>query len=226
MAISWCSGWGRPITELGSGPAFAPSDEPPPTAASLAWLWIAHMGMECVKEVVSSLFDCRASSSSRPRELSDGARRSSQGRSVRTAAKRLDLELSEHAIRLSRFGRKWLLHSFSTAIQGSSRFWQSGLLARSNSHSVVARGELYQYSACGGQAREDEAILRCGFLSQAIHRFVHPDRPGLIGPAADWFLAQAATAEARRSSSLPPRSRRRPSRTSTRRRAACAPAPR
>src|SRR6266404_8848375 len=49
------------------------------------------------------------------------------------------------------------------AISGSSRFGNLGLHARSNSHSVVARGELHQDSACGGQAREDEAILRCGF---------------------------------------------------------------
>ena len=33
-----------------------------------------------------------------------------------------------------------------------------------------------------GQAREDETILRYGFRSHAIHRFVHPDRPRLIGP--------------------------------------------
>ena len=54
--------------------------------------------------------------------------------------------------------------------------------ARSNSHAVVAFQRQHHNSAYGGQAREDEAILRCGFSSPAIHRFVRPDRPRLIGP--------------------------------------------
>src|SRR2546429_7927534 len=73
------------------------------------------------------------------------------------------------------------------AISGSSRFGNLGLHARSNSHSVVARGELHQDSACGGQAREDEAILRFGFSgpcnpSGSPPRSAQGDR----GPA-DWF---------------------------------------
>src|SRR5256884_9884610 len=61
------------------------------------------------------------------------------------------------------------------AISGSSRFGNLGLHARSNSHSVVARGELHQDSACGGQAREDEAILRCGF-ARPCNPSVRPPR--------------------------------------------------
>src|SRR5437762_9904972 len=80
----------------------------------------------------------------------------------RAAAKRLDLDMIEHAIRLLWTGVTGSLNSLSSAIHGSSRFWQSGLHARSNSHSVVTVRRLHPNSACGGQAREDETLLRCG----------------------------------------------------------------
>src|ERR1700760_480083 len=60
--------------------------------------WIAHMGNVCVKDEGSPFCSTAATSSSRPRAVQDGARRSSQGRPVRAAAQRLDLELSEHVI--------------------------------------------------------------------------------------------------------------------------------
>uniref|UniRef100_UPI001FDAB6B2 IS630 family transposase n=1 Tax=Bradyrhizobium sp. Cp5.3 TaxID=443598 RepID=UPI001FDAB6B2 len=101
----------------------------------------SHGDLSVSRWLVSSLFDCQASSSSRPWSFGDGARRSSQGRPRRAAAQRLDLDLIEHAIRLMWSGVGWgRITPFSMAIQGRAGFWQSGLLARSNSHSVVARG--------------------------------------------------------------------------------------
>jgi hypothetical protein len=140
------------------------------------------MGMACVKEVGSALCSIAGQLFVPTMELWRWRAQVKSRPVRRTAAKRLGLDLSEHAIRLLWSGVSGPDNSLSSAIQGSSRFWQSGLRARSNSHSVVARGELHQHSACGGQAREDEAILRCGVWSHAIHRFVHPDRPRLVGP--------------------------------------------
>ena len=39
---------------------------------------------------------------------------------------------------------------------------------------------LHQYPACSGRAQEDETILECGFSSQVLKRFAHPDPPELI----------------------------------------------
>jgi len=66
--------------------------------------WIAHMGNVCVKDEQSPFCSTAATSSSRPRGVQDGARRSSQGRPFRAAAQRLGLELSEHAIMLGPSG--------------------------------------------------------------------------------------------------------------------------
>jgi len=66
--------------------------------------WIAHMGNVCVKDEQSPFCSTAATSSSRPRGVQDGARRSSQGRPFRVAAQRLGLELSEHAIMLGPSG--------------------------------------------------------------------------------------------------------------------------
>lgn len=134
--------------------------------------WIAHMGNVYVKDKQSPFCSTAATSSSRPRAVQDDARRSSQGRLFRAAAQRLDLELSEHVIMLDRSGMTGAprvggsiraSHNPRICDLGFEPVRRSGLRARSNSHSVVARGELHQHSACGGQAREDEAILRCGF---------------------------------------------------------------
>ncbi|MGY4326601.1 hypothetical protein ACVWWG_001018 [Bradyrhizobium sp. LB7.2] len=87
---------------------------------------------KCVCQGEQSPFcSTAATSSSRPRAVQDGARRSSQGRPFRAAAQRLGLELSEHAIMLGRLGpieapdvggsvRASAILAF--AIQGSSRF--------------------------------------------------------------------------------------------------------
>src|SRR2546430_12141445 len=61
-------------------------------------VWIAHMGNVCVKDEQAPFCSTAATSSSRPRAVQDGARRSSQGRPFRAAAQRLGLELSEHVI--------------------------------------------------------------------------------------------------------------------------------
>jgi hypothetical protein len=88
------------------------------------------MGNVCVKDEWPPFCSTAATSSSRPRAVQDGARRSSQGRAFRAAAKRLGLELSEHAIMLGRSGtlgapvvgsvRASAILGF--AIQGSSQF--------------------------------------------------------------------------------------------------------
>ena len=62
------------------------------------------MGNVCVKDEQSPFCSTAATSSSRPRGLQDGARRSSQGRPFRVAAQRLGLELIEHAIMLGPTG--------------------------------------------------------------------------------------------------------------------------
>ena len=62
------------------------------------------MGNVCVKDEQSPFCSTAATSSSRPRGVQDGARRSSQGRPFRVAAQRLGLELSEHAIMLGPSG--------------------------------------------------------------------------------------------------------------------------
>src|ERR1700741_1894493 len=128
----------------------------------------------------------QARSSSPPWNCGDGARRSSQGRSAGPPRSGLGLDLSQPAIRLLWSGVSGPDNSLSSAIQGSSRFWQSGLRARSNSHSVVARGELHQHSACGGQAREGEAILRCGFLRPCNPSVRPPGSSGADRAPADW----------------------------------------
>src|SRR5882762_300263 len=98
-------------------------------------VWIAHMGDVCVKDEQSPFCSTAATSSSRPRAVQDGARRSSQGRPFRAAAQRLGLELSEHVILLGpsgEIGAPGVGGSvrasaiLSVAIQGSSRFSDLG----------------------------------------------------------------------------------------------------
>jgi hypothetical protein len=84
--------------------------------------WIAHMGICCVKMVGQLFVRLRANSRSRPWVLSDGARRSGQDRPVRAAAKRLGLDVSEHAIRIWRSGGCGRIAPSCQAISGSSRF--------------------------------------------------------------------------------------------------------
>ena len=122
--------------------------------------WIAHMGNVCVKDEQSPFCSTAATSSSRPRAVLDGARRSSQGRPFRAAAQRLGLELSEHVIMLGPSGP---IETPRVGCGGQGicnpricdpRFEpvrRSGLLARSNSHSVVARGDCTKIPLAAGR---------------------------------------------------------------------------
>jgi hypothetical protein len=189
-------------------------------------VWIAHMGICCVKMVGQLFVRLRASSSSRPWVLSDGARRSGQDRPVRAAAKRLGLDVSEHAIRIWRSGGCGRIAPSCQAISGFEPFSQSGLRARSNSHPVVARWRLHQHSACGGAGSRgrDHSSLR--HLKPCNPSVRPPGSAEADRSSADWFEDCERRCLRRRTSSRLPQSRRRRSRTSTRPRAACAPAPR
>ena len=68
------------------------------------------------------------------------------------------------------------------AILGSSPFARSGV-APDQPHIRSSRFQrLHHDSAFGGGAREAGPFFASAFLSQAIHRFADPDRPGLISP--------------------------------------------
>ncbi len=134
--------------------------------------WIAHMGNVCVKNEHSPFCSTAGTSSSRPRAVPDDARRSSQGRLFRAAAKRLGLELIEHVIMLdpsgptgvARYGR------FGQGIcnpricdPGFEPVRRSGLLARSNSHSVVARGDCTRIPLAAGRLERTRPFFVAAF---------------------------------------------------------------
>jgi hypothetical protein len=75
------------------------------------------------------------------------------------------------------------LSLFLTAIQGSSPFSDLGLPARSNSHSVVARGDSTRIPLATGKGPrgQDHSSLRHLKPSNPSVRPL-PDRPRLIGP--------------------------------------------
>ena len=112
--------------------------------------WIAHMGNEYVKDEQSPFCSTAVTFWSRPRAVQDDARRSSQGRPFRAAAQRLGLDLIEHdhpAWSIGHDRRSWCWR-FDQGIFNpricDPRFEpvrRSGLRARSNSHSVVARSD-------------------------------------------------------------------------------------
>ena len=153
------------------GPVIARSERRSNPSFRCTQAWIAHMGNVCVKDEQSPFCLTAATFSSRPRAVQDGARRSSQGRPLWAAAQRLGLDLIEHAIMLGRVGTRQRLLVLAV---------RSGHLQSSHLRSKVRAGSaiwvacqikltfgrrarrLHQDSACGGQAREDEAILRCG----------------------------------------------------------------
>ena len=142
-------------------------------------LWIAHMGNVCVKDEQSPFCSTAATSSSRPRALQDGARRSSQGRPFRVAAQRLGLELSEHAIMLGpsgttaapRVGGSVRASSaiLAFAIQGSSRFCDLGCLPdqthiRSSREATAPRFRLRR----AGSSGRDHSSLQLFRAMQSI----------------------------------------------------------
>ena len=129
------------------------------------------MGNVCVKDEQSPFCLTAATSSSRPRGVQDGARRSSQGRPVRAAAQRLGLELSEHAIMLGPSGtaaaprvcgsvRASAILAF--AIQGSSRFCDLGCLPDQthirSSREATAPG--FRLRRAGSRGRDHSSLRR------------------------------------------------------------------
>jgi hypothetical protein len=132
--------------------------------------WIAHMGNVCVKDEQLPFCSTAATFPSRPRALQDDARRSSQGRPLGAAAQRLGLELSEHVIMLGRSGttgaprdggsvRASSILALRSRVRAGSAIW---VACQTKLTFGRRAGRLHQDSACGGQAREDETILRCG----------------------------------------------------------------
>jgi hypothetical protein len=121
------------------------------------------MGKWGVKARCTSLFDCshlfvptagtirwRAQIESRPPR--------------RGAAKRLGLDAIEHAIRLLWSGRKWAgapVCGLRSKVRAGLPIWFACQIKLTFGRRTR---RLHQHSACGGQAREDEATLRCGFF--------------------------------------------------------------
>ena len=100
----------------------------------------------------------------------------------RAAAKRLGLDLSEHAIRLLRFGRKWRSNSF---FDGDLGFEPVGNLVcePDQTHIRSSRGaSCTNIPLAAGRLERTRPLFVAAFYGHAIHRFVHPDRPRLIGP--------------------------------------------
>ena len=128
------------------------------------------MGNVCVKDEQSPFCSTAATFPSRPRALQDDARRSSQGRPFRAAAQRLGLELSEHAIMVDASGTIGTLvlavrsgHLQSSHLRSKGRAGSAIWVACQIKLTFGRRARRpHQDSACGGQAREDETILRCG----------------------------------------------------------------
>jgi hypothetical protein len=93
------------------------------------------MGNVCVKDEQSPFCSTAVTSSSRPRDGQDGARRSSQGRPFRVAAQRLGLDLIEHAITLDtsgtigvlglavRSGHRLAILAFAIWVRAGSAIW-------------------------------------------------------------------------------------------------------
>ena len=182
------------------------------------------MGICSVKMVGQLFVRLRASSSSRPWVLSDGARRSGQDRPVRAAAKRLGLDVSEHAIRIWWSGGCGRIAPSCQAISGSSRF-RNLVCVPDQTHirsSRVATAPTFRLRRAGSRGRDHSSL-----------RHLKPCNPSVRPPGS--AEADRSSADGlktvkrrclRRTSSRLPQSRRRRSRTSTRPRAACAPAPR
>jgi hypothetical protein len=79
-----------------------------------------------------------------------------------------------------------VLHNYNSCwcfgIHGLSPIARSGrFLARSNSHSVAVRDGCTTIPLAAVEAQKDETILKSGFSSHAVRRFVPPDPPELIG---------------------------------------------
>jgi hypothetical protein len=179
----------------------------------------------CVSRMRGHLFvRLRPTSSSRPRVLQDGARRSSQGRPVRVAAQRLGLELIEHAIMLVASGTMGPRRVCSSvrasailafAIQGSSRFGDLGCLPdqthiRSSREATVPG---FRLRRAGSRGRSHSSLRRLKPCNPSVRP---PGSSEADRASADrlWLFRSARAAKARglvrfrirqRASSRPPR---------------------
>ena len=197
---------------------------------SHAWLWIAHMGIECVKVVGQLFVRLQASSSSRPWGPGDGARRSSQGRPFRAAAKRLGLDLIEHAIRLLWSGAVWRIPPSvgDPWVRAVSTIW---VCLPDQTHirsSHTATAPRFRLRRAGSRGRGHSSLRRLKPCNPSVRP---PGSAEADRASADWFCFWFSSGRVRcfglrRSSSRPARSRRRGPHTSTTPPAACAPAPR
>jgi len=109
------------------------------------------------------LFDC--SHLFVPTVGADGWRAQVKSRPARRdAAKRLGLELSEHAIRLLWSGVSGRDDSFAQRSMVRAVFGSLGLRARPNSHSVVARGATapqFRVRRAGSRGRDHSSLRHC-----------------------------------------------------------------
>ena len=143
--------------------------------------WIAHMRIRCVKDERPPFCSTAATSSSRPRNVQDGARSSSQGRPVRAAAQRLGLELSEHVIMLDRSGTTGaprIVGSIKAcailafAIQGPSLFDDLGSLPdqthiRSSHQATAPR---FRLRRAGSRGRDHSSLRRLKPCNPSVRR--------------------------------------------------------
>jgi hypothetical protein len=181
------------------------------------------MGNECVKYGQSPFCSTAATSSSRPRGVQDGARRSSQGRPFRAAAQRLGLELSEHAIMLGRSGATATLGVggsvrasaiLAFAIQGSSRFGDLGCLPDQthirSSREATAPG--FRLRRAGSRGRGHSSLRRLKPCNPSVRPpgsseadRASADRVWLFGRAGGEARRSVRSRIRRRASSRPPR---------------------
>ena len=171
--------------------------------------------------LVSSLFDCRPALRPDRGALKDGARRLSQGRPFRAAAKRLGLDLTEHAIRLLWSGVGGPDSSFGQRSQVRAGFDNLGCLPDQthirSSHAATA--PRFRLRRAGSRGRGHSSLRRLKPCNPSVRP---PGSAKADRASADWFPCRVDFG-VRRSSSRLPRSRRHGPHTSTRPPAACAP---
>jgi hypothetical protein len=177
------------------------------------------------RRMISSLFDCRPAL--RP-DLGRWWRWRAQSTSRsarRAAAKRLDLDVIEHAIRLVGSGAGLLHSSSCSAISGSSRFGQSGFACQIKltfGRRAVTAAPTFRLRRAGSRGRDHSSLRRLKPCNPSVRPpgSAEADQARQIGFEADRRGIR------RGSSSRLPRSPRPRSRISRGPRAACAPAPR
>lgn len=151
----------------------------------------------CVSRMKQSPFCSTAATfPSRPRDLQDDARRSSQGRPFRVAAQRLGLELSEHVIMLDGSGTTGAPHDggsvrassiLAFAIQGSSRFCDLGCLPDQthirSSREATAPG--FRLRRAGSRGRDHSSLRRLKPCNPSVRP---PGSSEADRASADWKL--------------------------------------